>query len=162
MQESVIEHETHNIIVEENMDNIRILHDVKGDFQMKTMNQSSPIPWPNSKSLTLIELYKATPSLWDPSNAKYRDKKSRRQALYDISKTLSCSVEEVERKIHGLRTQFLRECRRHCDNSTWFGYASMKFLSNIRNAKFGNSMQNERAFTIQVNISENLIMHYLF
>lgn len=120
-----------NVMVEQNF---KILNDMKKDL-IQGKASISPAPWPNTKSLTLIELYKERPSLWDPCNSKYRDKKSRRDSLIEISRAIGGSVEDVERKIHGLRTQFLRECRRHYENSTWFAYEPMKFLLDIRNAK---------------------------
>lgn len=98
-------------------------------------------PWPNSKSLMLIRLYRDRPSLWDPSDSKYRDKKCRRECLNEISVILGSCVEDVERKIHGLRTQFLRECRRHFGNSTWFAYEALKFLHGIRNIKQESEME---------------------
>lgn len=113
------------------------------DDDSKTSKSAASSAWPNSKTLLLIDLYKSKSSLWDPSHLKYRDKKSRRHSLQEISSQVGGSVGEIERKIHGLRTQFLRECRRHYDNSTWFAYENMKFLLNIRTSSHVKQMKLE-------------------
>lgn len=109
--------------------------------------------WSSAKIIKLIEMYKEKTMLWNPNHEKYRDKPTRRDALNDIASKLDyIPVAEIERKIHGLRTQFLRECRNKIGTSTWFAFDHLKFLLNIngRPRSFNSSFnRDEKIFKVR-------------
>lgn len=92
------------------------------------------IHWVNDTVLELIESYKQHRSLWDPTHGQYRSKTDRKEAFNKISKKIGFSVDEIEKKIHGLRTQFQREHKKP-NKSPWFAYDALLFLLEIDTAK---------------------------
>lgn len=90
--------------------------------------------WPNETIIKLIECYKEKQFLWNPTSQKYRNKKARHDAFEEISEKLGIPANELEKKIHSLRTQYHRELRKknNLNESAWFAFDHFSFLENVR------------------------------
>lgn len=93
--------------------------------------------WTTEKTLSLIEAFHNTPSLWDVHNTDYRDKVKKKMAFNKIADELNISSLDVEKKIHNLKTQFYREHKKATTKDTrgdssggtnWFAYKPLLFL----------------------------------
>ena len=90
---------------------------------------------------TFIQHYHDHPCLWQVTNAQYRDRFARDNALRDIAHNLGISSNEVKEKIKRLRTQYSAERRKYLKRkptgsaaddsktSKWRWYNSLEFLS---------------------------------
>lgn len=65
--------------------------------------------WSKCKVAKLIELYEQETVLWNITNSSHKISNNRNDALQRISDVMECTVEEVEKKLHSLRSQYLRE-----------------------------------------------------
>lgn len=102
----------------------------------ETMSEKTK--WTVDNTCKLIELYRETPLLWDPTNSEYKNRYKKADALKEIGGSLNLSEEEIERKIRNINSQYQRERRNYkqCKKSgsgqkfipKWFGYALMSFL----------------------------------
>lgn len=113
------------------------------------MASESKAKWDVNKTCKLIELYRENPSLWDPKNWEYKNKFKKCNVLRNISITLNVSVDEIEKKLKNLNSQYMRE-RRNCIkmnksgadtqfHSKWFGYGLLSFLRSKNKA--GENLQ---------------------
>lgn len=79
---------------------------------------TSSYDWPRGATLRLIELYEEHPCLYLPALAEYHNRGTRIKALEEITKNFNklhltnLKVEDIKKKIHGLRTQFLAELQK--------------------------------------------------
>lgn len=91
--------------------------------------------WSNEKVLKLIEDYHASFCLWDVTSPDYKNRVKRRAALDSLAAKHIVSVEEIEKKIHNLKTSFNRERKKlnptsgsSPKKSLWFAYEYLLFL----------------------------------
>jgi hypothetical protein len=103
--------------------------------------------WTNDKVISLIELYRNQPVLWDCRLKEYKDRKKRHDALMQIAVSFGVGEEEVERKLKNLICHFSRETKKERDStkrgagsdavykSKWFCYDSMLFLKDRNRAR---------------------------
>nr|CAH7758543.1 unnamed protein product [Callosobruchus chinensis] len=54
-------------------------------------------------------MYRVRPSLWDSSNANYKNKNRRHDGIIEIAVTFRVEMEEIERKIKNLQSHSVRE-----------------------------------------------------
>ncbi|KAG5873053.1 hypothetical protein JTB14_007690 [Gonioctena quinquepunctata] len=95
----------------------------------------------NEQTLTLIDLYRVRPILWDPTQMEYRNKNKRHDMMMEIAVALAIDKGDVEKKIKNLQTTFARERKKMKDSrktgsgceetyaSKWFAYQDMMFLA---------------------------------
>lgn len=95
--------------------------------------------WSSKKVLSLIEMYRRRPVLWNCKLKEYKDRKKRRDAFVEIALSFGVEKEEIERKLKNLICHFSREIKKEKDSvksasgtevykSKWFAYRSMEFL----------------------------------
>lgn len=96
--------------------------------------------WSNEKVLTLIELYRSRPILWDCKLRGYKDRKKRHDAFIEIAVSFGIEKDEIERKLKNLLCHLSREMKKEKDSvksgggteevykSKWFAYESLLFL----------------------------------
>lgn len=112
---------------------------VARDTQSDTYPRKMEAAWSEEKVCWLIELYRSSPVLWDPTNVNYRNKMKRQDAYKDISDIINMEREEVERKIKNIVGQFSRELKRLREKnsgggaenekqSKWFAFKLLSFL----------------------------------
>lgn len=116
--------------------------------------------WTQQSVLRFIELFHATPALWDASTAEYRDKNKRVDAAQEIAREMGITLEEVWKKIKSLRSQFSRELGKKRSRSwnikksepgtssrevQWFAFEHLQFLQDSSN-RFGDRTTCEPAF----------------
>ncbi|KAK5646019.1 hypothetical protein RI129_004483 [Pyrocoelia pectoralis] len=65
--------------------------------------------WSKCKVGKLIELYEQETVLWNITSSHHKNSNSRHDALQRISQVMECSIAEVEKKLHNLRSQYMRE-----------------------------------------------------
>lgn len=65
--------------------------------------------WSKCKVAKLIELYEQEMVLWNITSSHHKNSNSRHDALQRISQVMECSIAEVEKKLHNLRSQYLHE-----------------------------------------------------
>lgn len=65
--------------------------------------------WNNVNTSLFIELYKERPYFWNPKHSDYKNKLIRFDGLTEIGSTMKISVEECEKKIKNLLSQYARE-----------------------------------------------------
>ncbi|CAI6371415.1 unnamed protein product [Macrosiphum euphorbiae] len=95
--------------------------------------------WSNVNTCIFIDLYKERPYLWNPKHLQYKNKLIRFDGLTEIGNIMKISVEECEKKIKNLLSQYAREKKRNQENkksgagastakNIWFAYEQMHFL----------------------------------
>ena len=111
--------------------------------------------WGREEVLTLIELYCANSCLWDLEDPNYKNRELKREAVLSIAGQLSRDVLEVEKKMHGLRTQFNREHKRyqkqlllngrlrHVQKPTWFAYEPLEFVAKCISPRLPKGIKQE-------------------
>lgn len=109
--------------------------------------------WTEEQSLTLIELVRACPNIWNPENETYKNKNRRTDAFNNIAEALGISREECERKWKVLQNQFRRECIKSVTKSGqgtselyvshWFGYKHLMFLRDKNKPRHTRDTQME-------------------
>lgn len=65
--------------------------------------------WDHNLVIKLIEMYEQETVLWNVSMSSHKNSNSRLDAIHNIATTLNKSDIEVEKKLHTLKSQFLRE-----------------------------------------------------
>ena len=65
--------------------------------------------WSNVNTCIFIDLYKERPYLWNPKHLQYKNKLIRFDGLTEIGNIMKISVEECEKKIKNLLSQYARE-----------------------------------------------------
>lgn len=96
--------------------------------------------WSEELCLKLIERYRQNPTLWDPTNKRYKLSKFKIDLWKNIAQEFKCEEGEVKRKIESLLTSYRREMRREgavrsgmgtdeVYHSKWFAFKAMQFLN---------------------------------
>ncbi|XP_055592771.1 uncharacterized protein LOC129744318 [Uranotaenia lowii] len=96
--------------------------------------------WTREKILRLIKDYRDTPCLWDVSSPEYKVKRNRREARIALAAKHNVTVDQIEKKIHNLKTSFNRErkkCLEKSRESPWFAYNYLYFLQPSYESKDG-------------------------
>lgn len=71
------------------------------------------IKWGHEETVRLIELYaKECPELWDAKHLLYKDRTAKVLKQTFLANHFNTTTEEINRKIHNLRTQFNGELRK--------------------------------------------------
>lgn len=65
--------------------------------------------WSKWKVSRLIELFEQETVLWNVTSANHKNSNTRHDALQRIATAMECTVNEVDKKLHNLRSQYLRE-----------------------------------------------------
>lgn len=65
--------------------------------------------WSKCKVAKLVELFEQETVLWCITDPNHKNSNNRNDALERIAGCMECSVGEVEKKLHNLRSQYLRE-----------------------------------------------------
>ncbi|KAK3849385.1 hypothetical protein Pcinc_043862 [Petrolisthes cinctipes] len=94
--------------------------------------------WSRDLVLQLVDVYRANPMLWDPTNPSYKDRNKKCDAWKAIGAKLNVDRLEAMKKIDTLTAQFRRELRKMKDKSgsgsdevykgNWFAFNSLTFL----------------------------------
>lgn len=94
--------------------------------------------WNVEDTCKLIELYRESPILWDPTNLNYKNKFKKADALKEIGVSLNTDANEIDRKLKNVCSQYSRERRMYKAmkksgagrdfRAKWFGYDLMAFL----------------------------------
>lgn len=98
--------------------------------------------WTDEKTLTLIEMYRARPLLWDSYNPNYKNRNKRHDMLLELAEAFGVDKQEMERKIKNLQSHFQRERKKESESkkktgsgaeetyeSKWFALQLMMFLA---------------------------------
>jgi len=116
--------------------------------------------WTNEKVLSLIDLYRDRPVLWDCRLKQYRNRNKRMDALLEISGRLRVEKEEIERKIKNLVCHLSRELKKEREStksgagtdqvykSKWFCYDSMLFLKDRNRSRGMTDMHMQVIYSI--------------
>ncbi|KAG5875074.1 hypothetical protein JTB14_004807 [Gonioctena quinquepunctata] len=95
----------------------------------------------NEQTLTLIDMYRVRPILWDPTQMEYGNKNKRHDMMMEIAVALAIDEGDVEKKIKNLQTTFARERKKMKDSrktgsgceetyvNKWFAHQGMMFLA---------------------------------
>ncbi|XP_041978287.1 uncharacterized protein LOC121732471 [Aricia agestis] len=83
--------------------------DVTGVDDDQNPRNDMAYSWTHDKVKRLIELLRSKPVLWDTTIKNYRSKPKRTEAFEEIARVLKITRKNVEAKVHGLRTQFVKE-----------------------------------------------------
>lgn len=82
-------------------------------------------------------MLRAAPCLWDKSCRDFKNKDKKKEEMQRLADEYKLSYSDMEKKIHGLKTQFrreykkLRELQRSGSSSEkcgWFGFQPLLFL----------------------------------
>mgnify|MGYP005983904287 FL=1 len=96
--------------------------------------------WGHEATCELIQLYKRHPVLYASFNSDYKNKGKRLDALNAIRSELvrrgrNISIEDIKRKIHGLRTQYANQLSKMKKNvevkPTLWCFNQLDFLRNV-------------------------------
>ncbi|XP_028131331.1 uncharacterized protein LOC114327031 [Diabrotica virgifera virgifera] len=125
--------------------------------------------WLKADVEQLIYLYQCKPELWDITSEIYKDKLKKQNAYKELAEDFNTTVEEIQRKIHNLRTQFNNEVKKlnktKSGQSTgevfkWPYYKSLLFLQGgliCRPAKRNFAMKTEvNEATNEMNTSSDI------
>ncbi|KAL3286808.1 hypothetical protein HHI36_001301 [Cryptolaemus montrouzieri] len=94
--------------------------------------------WPNEETLSLIEMYRVHPILWDSTNQQYKNKNLRHDNLLELAVSFGVDKQEIERNIKNLH--FMREKKKEPDSrktgsgaeehyeSKWSAFHELMFL----------------------------------
>ncbi|KAF5272470.1 hypothetical protein FQR65_LT17402 [Abscondita terminalis] len=86
--------------------------------------------WSKCKVSKLIELYEQKTVLWNITSSHHKNSNSRHDALQRISQVMECSITEVEKKLHNLRFQYMRE-KSKIEESTKSGAGAKDVMERI-------------------------------
>lgn len=111
-------------------------------------------------TLHLIEDLRCNPCLWDSTSSEYRDRKKKSFVLESLAIKYQTIPSDVEKKIHGLRTQFRREQKKlegfkkenpsRERKSTWFGFEPMQFIVQKGKDEGKDEVNDEKEETFMV------------
>lgn len=98
--------------------------------------------WTKCRTTKLIELFEQESVLWNVRSAHHKNSNSRVDALQRIAEALGSKSDEIEKKLHNIRSQYLRE-KTKIEKSKksgagasdvyvpkWCYYSLLSFLSN--------------------------------
>lgn len=69
--------------------------------------------WSVEDTCKLIELYRESPILWNAKDLNHKNKLKTANALKEIATILHTNVNEIDRKLKNLYSQYTREIRNH-------------------------------------------------
>ncbi|XP_069673984.1 uncharacterized protein [Periplaneta americana] len=121
--------------------------------------------WGRDNILLLAELLKANKCLWDVTKREYKDRHMKKDAYRTISLQLGTSPEEVEKKVHIMKTQFIREwtkvkksrvcgIRNDIYVPKWYAFQPLSFLKDVYTTK-----KNKTNDEVQKTETEELDVH---
>lgn len=94
--------------------------------------------WTTEETSLLIEAYRKHKNLWDPETVDYKNRIKKLNSYKEIAGVFGTSVEEIDRKLKNIISQYQRERRNFKKmkkagaeqqfRARWFGYNSMAFL----------------------------------
>ncbi|XP_055696531.1 uncharacterized protein LOC129797725 [Lutzomyia longipalpis] len=96
--------------------------------------KASPNLWDKKKTMQLISKYNETPILWDTNSKDYRNRELRAKSFEELARSMKLSKQEVQRKLHNLRTQYNTELRKIQKSGKpgevkWEYYDAIKFIN---------------------------------
>ncbi|KOX74746.1 hypothetical protein WN51_14684, partial [Melipona quadrifasciata] len=123
--------------------------------------------WSKSEIIELISLYEEKSVLWNTKDIQYRNRETKAKIFKEFALHFSCSVEEIQRKIHNLRNQMsqeLRKVRKKPKNgsgtnglicSNWSYFKAMRFLVPVLTNDNTQSSYTEASMSIKGDKTEN-------
>lgn len=95
--------------------------------------------WSDAEIKTLISLYEENPILWDVRSVNYQNRNKKQDTLKLIATKLNTDSNEISRKLHNLRSQFMQEVKKlkikksgsgtdEIFISTWLYFSALKFI----------------------------------
>lgn len=118
--------------------------------------------WLNENVLKLIEDYHNEKCLWDVTSPDYKNRAKRRAAMELLAANHQVSVEEIEKKIHNLKTSFNRERKKITPSSgsspkksSWFAYDYLLFLLPANESKGSRNTDNTDSGNNEIEVSTN-------
>ncbi|XP_073997572.1 uncharacterized protein isoform X2 [Rhodnius prolixus] len=116
--------------------------------------------WTPEQTLKLIEELKWLPGLWE-NVGYYKSKTKCQDALQELADKFNVEAREMEKRLHGLKSQFYREHKKISDpkmkgkQCIWFGYEPLLYLKHGT----GTSKRKcrEEMDEVKVEIVENAI-----
>ena len=116
------------------------------------MSISKSRDWSREDVIKLIELYECNPCLWDCRNSDYKNRILKSEVCATIAGELSATVEEINRKLHNLRSQWHSEIKKfkikksgsgaeEVYKSNWWCFDALKFLD-VGNASTSDALEN--------------------
>lgn len=120
--------------------------------------------WSQEKCLFMIEAYRNSRCLWDPTFEYYKHTNRKQDAWVEIANVIECNVEEVKKKMDSLLASYRRERQKTMSaksgsgadctyNSKWFAFKSMHFLM--------DKYKPRKTFDFDTNLQENMVSRYL-
>lgn len=96
--------------------------------------------WDRRDVFALIADWKLTPALWDAKHKSYRSKIVKQTVLEELAAKYSTNANEINRKLHNLRTQYHSEIRRirtkngedgtdYPYHTSWEFFDALKFIA---------------------------------
>nr|XP_022902412.1 uncharacterized protein LOC111415123 [Onthophagus taurus] len=113
----------------------------------------STFNWPRELTLKLINVYREQPVLYNPNHPNYKNTAKRFAAIMEIRRQLKSvfpdyktDANEIRKKIHGIRTQYIKEKKMRMLSKkyrrTLWCYERLQFLDNIdKRGKEGNYLE---------------------
>ncbi|KAK9881373.1 hypothetical protein WA026_016264 [Henosepilachna vigintioctopunctata] len=89
--------------------------------------------WTKCRTTKLIELFEQESVLWNVRSAHHKNSNSRVDALQRISEALGSKSDEIEKKLHNIRSQYLREKTKIEKSKKSGAGASDVYVPNISN-----------------------------
>lgn len=119
--------------------------------------------WSDGEIQTLIALYEENSILWDVRAENYRNRVKKQEVLESLAVKFNTTSNEISRKLHNLRSQFMQELKKikkrksgtGADEvylSPWPYFSALKFI--------GPSASN--ALTTDNLVSTNFLFHFNF
>lgn len=95
--------------------------------------------WTNEEIRMLIYFYEENPVLWNVRSPSYRNRNTKQEALKLIATKFNTDVNEITRKLHNLRSQFMQEIKKTKSKksgagsdevyiSKWPYFSALKFI----------------------------------
>lgn len=97
-------------------------------------NLLSEVEWTNDQVITLIELFREKPVLWNQALSDFKNKNLKNYAWNEISQEIKVNKPEVQSKMRNLITTFQRILKKGksgsgaCSKSKWFAFVHLMFL----------------------------------
>lgn len=97
-------------------------------------NLLSEMEWTNDQVISLIELFRERPVLWNQTISEFKNKNLKNYAWNEISQEMKVSKSEVQSKMRNLITTFQRIFKKEksgsgaSSKSKWFAFDHLMFL----------------------------------
>lgn len=144
-------------------------------FRTNLFELSVKMLWTKEQIVELIEMLQTCPALWDIRCKQYRDRNIKFDDMSKMASHFKTNVDEINRKIKSLKTQFSRERKKILEKSKsgagaisheniWFGYDMMSFLKE-NNISKGSRTTFEVCvyyyYLLLTYIHKYIILHYI-